>query len=238
MKAMILAAGEGSRLRPLTDTLPKCMVDVGGKPLMQHTIEWLHEFGVNDIVINVCHLPDVIPGHFGDGRKWGVRLTYSREETQLGTAGGVRNVAPFFAGEPFFVWYGDNLSTCDLERFRRFHEERGGLGSVALHWREDVGQSGIVEMDARKRIVRFVEKPAASQVFSHWVNAGIYLLEPGVLELVPPGVPQDFARDVFPLALASERGLFGYELSENELFAWVDRPEDLERGRRRWSGRT
>ncbi len=235
MKAMILAAGEGSRLRPLTDRVPKCMIPVAGKPLMEHTVEWLCRFGITDIVVNVCHLPELIRAHFGDGAKWGARISYSVEERQLGTAGGVRNVASFFGAEPFLVWYGDNLSTCDLARVQEFHGETGGIGTIAVHWREDVSQSGIVELDHRKRVRRFVEKPAPDEVFSHWANAGIYLLEPDVLRLIPTEGPQDFGRDVFPLALAGERGLFGYELSANERLAWIDRPEDLEAVRHRWS---
>ncbi|MFQ5344247.1 MAG: NDP-sugar synthase, partial [Anaerolineae bacterium] len=96
MKAMILAAGQGARLRPLTEHIPKCMVRVGGKPVLEHTIEWLRQYGVTDLIINLYHLPDVVINHFGDGSRWGVNITYSVEKESMGTAGGVRNVAWFF----------------------------------------------------------------------------------------------------------------------------------------------
>ncbi len=185
MKAMILAAGQGVRLRPLTGRTPKCMLPVGGVPLLEHTIRWLGQHGITELVINLCYLPQVVIDHFHDGSDWGVHITYSIEQQPLGTAGGVKNVQRFF-DEPFIVWYGDNLSRCDLHRLVRFHRARRALATMALHYREDVMQSGIVGLDEDDRIVRFVEKPQPGQVFSHWVNAGILFLEPAVLDFIPP----------------------------------------------------
>jgi mannose-1-phosphate guanylyltransferase len=235
MKAMLLAAGRGSRLRPLTDRIPKCMIPIGGKPLLARTVEHLARFGITEIIVNVYHLPDAIMGYLGGGDAWGVHITFSVEREPLGTAGGVRNAAWFFDdGEPFLVWYGDNLSTCNVNQLYGQHRARGGLASMALHYREEVGQSGIIALDEESRIVRLIEKPRPEQVFSHWVNAGIYVLDPIVLSYIPKTGAFDFARDIFPAMLAAGQPLYGYRLVEGERFWWIDRPEDLERVRNEW----
>jgi mannose-1-phosphate guanylyltransferase len=225
-KAMLLAAGLGLRLRPLTESIPKCMVPVCGKPVLEYNVEWLRQYGVREIIINLHYLPEMVMDHFGDGDRWGVRITYSLERESLGTAGGVKNMAWFFDEEPFFVWYGDNLSTCNLDRLQRFHTTTGGLATIALHHRDDVAQSGIVALDESGRIVRFLEKPRPDQVFSHWVSAGIYVMEPAVLDFIPQGV-SDFGCDVFPAVLAAGRPLYGYPHSPDERLWWIDTPEDL-----------
>ena len=115
---MLLAAGLGTRLRPMTETVPKCMISIAGKPLLEHNIGVLRDYGVTDLVINLHHLPQLVIDHFGDGERFGIRIKYSLEPELLGTAGGVKKVEPFFDG-PFFVWYGDNLSTCRLDRLWR-----------------------------------------------------------------------------------------------------------------------
>jgi NDP-sugar pyrophosphorylase family protein len=233
---MILAAGQGTRLRPLTERIPKCMVPVGGKPILEHTIEWLRRYSLTEIIINLYHLPEVIRSYFGDGLKWRVRIAYSLEDRPLGTAGGVKNAAWFFdgpfgsaQGRPFFVWYGDNLSTCRLDRLWEFHLAKGGVAAIALHHRDDPAQSGIVSLDENDRITRFLEKPRPDQVFSHWVSAGIFILEPQVLEAIPAEGAPDFGRDVFPALLAAGQSLYGYRMSANEGLWWIDTPEDLRR---------
>lgn len=228
MKAMILAAGRGTRLGALTEQIPKCMLPIHGKPLLEHTLEWLRRFGVTQVVINLHHLPEVITDHFGDGSRWGVQITYSPEEHLLGTAGAVRNVAWFFDG-PFLVWYGDNLSRCNLDHLAEFQFSRGGLGTIALHYRQDPTSSGIVGLDDQGRITRFLEKPTVDQVFSHWVSAGIFALDPDVLRFIPPEGMSDFGRDVFPAILAHRLPLYGYRLSDTEGLNWIDTPVDLAR---------
>ena len=225
---MILAAGRGTRLHPLTESIPKCMVPIGGKPVLEHTILWLRQYGVTGLMINLHHLPHVVRDYFGDGQKWGVNITYSVEEQALGTAGGVKNVDWFFDG-PFFVWYGDNLSTCRLDHLCEFHQDKGGVATIVLHYREDPTASGIVGLDENDRITRFLEKPKPDQVFSHWVSAGIFVLEPQVLQAIPAEGASDFGRDVFPSLLAHGQPLYGYRMSEGEGLWWIDTPEDLRR---------
>lgn len=229
VKATLLAAGRGTRLRPLTDTIPKCMIPIAGKPLLEHNVEWLRRFDVTELVINLHHLPEVVREHFRDGSRWGVRITYSPERELLGTAGSVKKMADYFDG-PFFVWYGDNLSTCRLDRLWQFHMARkNSLATIALYKRDDPTQSGIVGLDENDRITRFLEKPRPEQVFSHWVNAGIYVLDPRVLETIPAEGMADFGRDIFPALLSRNYPLYGYKMSEEEGLWWIDTPEDLER---------
>jgi mannose-1-phosphate guanylyltransferase len=227
---MILAAGSGTRLRPLTDRLPKCMVPLAGKPLLEHTITRLPDYGVTELIINLCFMPEAVIDYFGDGHRWGVHIRYSLEAEALGTAGGVKKVADYF-DEPFLVWYGDNLSTCNVNQLSRQHRVKGGIATVAVHSREDVTQSGIVELDSEDRIIRLVEKPRTDEVFSHWANAGIYVLDPSALEYVPGSAASDFARDIFPTMLKGGERLYGYQLKATERLWWIDRPEDLERVR-------
>lgn len=233
MKAMLLAAGKGLRLRPLTDRVPKCMARLGGRPALEYTIEWLRRFGVTDVMINLHHLPERIRDHFGDGRRWGVRIHYSPEDELLGTAGGVKKAAWFFDG-PFVVWYGDNLSRCDLGRLVAFHEKKGGAAAIAVHYRRDPRNSGILALGSSDRVVRFLEKPRPEEGFSNWVSAGIFLLEPEVLSFIPAGRASDFGRDVFPAMLEAGRRIYGYRLSDAEGLWWMDTPEDLRRMEEAW----
>jgi mannose-1-phosphate guanylyltransferase/phosphomannomutase len=227
-KAMLLAAGEGTRLRPLTNHVPKSMVPLAGKPVLEHNIEWLRSFGVAEFMINLHYMPDAVRDYFGDGRQWGVSIKYSVEEELLGTAGGVKKAEQFFDG-PFFVWYGDNLSNIDLQKFSEFHEQNAAMASVALFYRADPTASGIVGLDKNKRITRFLEKPTADQVFSHWVSAGIYLLEQPVLNYIPPSAVSDFGHDVLPAMLSEDVPMYGYEMGEEEKLWWIDTPVDLQR---------
>ncbi|HKV43316.1 MAG TPA: nucleotidyltransferase family protein [bacterium] len=232
-RAMILAAGWGTRLRPLTDTTPKCMVRIGGRPLLEYTLRWIRQFGVTEIVVNLHHLPRAVTSYFGDGTAWGLRIRYSVEERPLGTAGGVKRMSRFF-GAPFFVWYGDNLSTCLLDRLWASHRAKGGIGTIALYHRRDAVHSGIVGLDRDNRVRRFLEKPKPQEVFTHWVNAGIFVLEPEIVKMIPSRRCLDFGRDVFPDLLARNARLYGYRMSKREKLHWIDRPEDLRRLETRW----
>jgi NDP-sugar pyrophosphorylase family protein len=227
-KAMLLAAGRGTRLRPMTETVSKCMIEIAGKPILEHNVARLRRFGVTDIVINLHYMPEAVMNHFGDGSRFGARIRYSHEPELLGTAGAVKNVAAFFDA-PFFVWYGDNLSTCRLDRLREFHKAKGGIATIALHHRDDPTQSGIVGLDGHDRITRFLEKPRADQVFSHWVSAGILALEPRALEAIAADGAVDFGRDVFPALLERGEAVHGYRMSGGERLWWIDTLMDYER---------
>jgi len=227
-KAMLLAAGLGTRLRPLTVTISKCMIPIAGKPLLEHNIGVLRNCGVTDLIVNLHHLPQTVIDHFGDGRDFGIRITYSLEPRLLGTAGAVKKTEHFFDG-PFFVWYGDNLSTCRLDRLWRFHQSKRGVATIALHHREDPTRSGIVGLDKNDRVTRFLEKPLPDQVFSHWVNAGILVLEREAVEEIPANVVADFGSDIFPALIERGTAIFGYRMSADERLWWIDTAEDLAR---------
>ena len=208
---MILAAGEGTRLRPLTLTLPKPMVPIVGVPLLTRTLTWLAGQSVTECAINLFHRPQIIPDTFG-AEFQGIRLHYFYEDTLRGTAGGVKAAAAVFQDEPFFVIYGDNLIHADLGKLWDFHQSHGGVGTVALFEHPNPTAAGIVGLDADGRITRFAEKPPADQVFSRWANAGVYVLNPSVLDAIPENEPSDFGRDIFPRLLADGQALYGTPL--------------------------
>ncbi|MBD3182916.1 NTP transferase domain-containing protein [Candidatus Poribacteria bacterium] len=227
MKAMILAAGKGTRLRPLTENIPKPMVPLHGKPLLEYTIEWLKDYGFKQIAINLHHQPHVIINHFKNGERWGVDITYSEEKELLGTAGAVKRLSWFF-NEPFLVVYGDNLSNCKLNRLIREHKENSASATIALFKREDTSSSGVAEMDTHNRIKRFIEKPKEGQTQSNLVNAGIYFLEPEVIAHIPKDQPYDFGRQLLPDLLMKEQELYGYIMSESEKLYWADTMESYQ----------
>jgi NDP-sugar pyrophosphorylase family protein len=229
LKAMLLAAGKGQRLAPLTDSVPKPMIEINGKPILEYAVQLCARHGVRELVINLHHCPEVITEYFGDGRSWGVRITYSHEPILLGTAGAVKKVSAEFT-DTFLVLYGDNLTTCDLGRLIEFHKKKCGAATIALFYRENATASGIAELDENDRVIRFLEKPRAEEVFSPWVNAGILVLESEVLNFIPEDVPYDFGREVLPSLLASGASVYGYRMTEG--LWWADSPEDLENMRR------
>ncbi|MBV9848638.1 MAG: NDP-sugar synthase [Armatimonadetes bacterium] len=208
MKAMILAAGEGTRLRPLTLDVPKPMIPIVGVPLLARTLSWLAGEGVTEAAINLFHRPQSIPDFFGD--EWrGIRLHYLFEDSLRGTAGGVKGAAALLRDAPFYVVYGDNLIHADLRRLADFHARRGGIATVALFHHPNPPAAGIVAADPDGRVTRFVEKPPPDLVFSDTANAGVYVLDPAVLDDIPADRPSDFGKDIFPDLLARGRPLYG-----------------------------
>ena len=226
MKAVLLAAGKGERLGELTQTMPKPMLPVFGKPVILHNIEMCRRFGITEIYINLHHLPDVITDYLGDGRRFGVSVTYSREETILGTAGGVKRLAEELSGERFFVIYADNYSNYDLGTIYDSHCKASANMSIALFELEDISQGGIALMDEDNWIHKFVEKPKKDDdINSHWVNAGIYLMEPELLDLISDGF-SDFGRDIIPKYIASGYKVLGVKMPTPVLA--IDTPALLE----------
>lgn len=203
MKGMILAAGVGSRLYPITGVLPKPMVPVVDKPVMQHAVEMLVRGGVTDIKANLHHLPHLIEQHFGNGARWGARLTYSLENSLLGTAGAVKRVQRFF-DDTFVVTVADSVWDLDVAAAVAYHRAKGALATVVVKRMPiaEIGRFGVVRVDDEGRIREFQEKPRPEEACSDLASTGFYILEPEVLERVPPGEFFDFARDLFPRLLA------------------------------------
>jgi mannose-1-phosphate guanylyltransferase len=219
---MLLAAGEGRRLGSITLKDPKPMLRVLGRPILEHNLRLLAHYGITEVVINLHHSPAAITDYFGDGSAWGMKLTYSYEKQLLGTAGAVKRIESFFR-EAFVVIYGDNLTTCDLNALAEKHRSTSALATLALFHREDVSASGVALLDAQDRIEGFIEKPGAQEVPSHWVNAGVIIFQPQVMQFIPDDHPSDFGFDVLPKLIAHGLPVFGYRMTE-ELW-WIDTPE-------------
>src|SRR5712692_8963369 len=208
--ALLLAAGRGSRLGALTDRIPKPMLRVRGKPVIERHVEQLAAAGVEEIWINLHHQGRVIREYFDNGDRWGVRIRYSEEREVLGTSGALKNLEKEFSAGGFFVVYGDNLAACDYRALAAAHSP-GTLLTVTLCHNDEVSSSGIAELSDDGRILRFQEKPRPGEEFSHWVNAGIYAASPALLGLLPAGA-SDFGRDVIPALLASKTIVRGFVL--------------------------
>ena len=209
MKAVVMAGGEGTRLRPLTSNQPKPMVPVVGKPCMEHILELLREHGMSDVIVTVAFLPQAIRSYFGQGESLGMQIGYSVEESPLGTAGSVRLAAKQL-DETFLVISGDALCDVDLSKLVAFHKEKGAAVTIGLKSVDNPLEFGIVVTDEDGRIERFLEKPSWGQVFSDTINSGIYVLEPEVLKHVPTDRPYDFSKELFPYLLEMGRPMYGY----------------------------
>jgi mannose-1-phosphate guanylyltransferase/phosphomannomutase len=208
VKAVVMAGGEGTRLRPLTSNQPKPMVPIVGKPCMEHILELLREHGFEDVVVTVAFLPQAIRSYFGDGTSLGLNIQYSVEENPLGTAGSVR-LASDALDETFLVISGDALCDIDLRQVVDFHKQKGAAVTIGLKSVENPLEFGIIVTDDDGKVERFLEKPSWGQVFSDTINTGIYVLEPEVLKHVPTDRPYDFSKELFPLLLEMGRPIYG-----------------------------
>ncbi len=212
MKSIVMAGGSGSRLRPLTCDLPKPMVPVMNRPLMEYTLELLKLHGINEVAATLQYMPEKIKDTLGDGSRYDVNLKYFVEEEPLGTAGSVKNAASFL-DETFIVISGDALTDFNLSQAVEFHRRKGAIATLILTPVNNPLEYGVVITDPDGRITRFVEKPGWGEVFSDTVNTGIYILEPDVLSLFEPGQVFDFSKDLFPLLLDRKDPMFGYVMS-------------------------
>ncbi len=213
MKALILVGGEGTRMRPLTYSTPKAMLPVLNRPFLEHTFRYLLSAGVNRVILAASYLPTAIQDYFGDGRRYRLRINYLMEDPPLGTGGAVKNAARHL-DETFVVVNGDVFTELDLKAMLAFHRERRAVATMALVAVEDPSPFGVVVTDAEGRISRFVEKPPAESAPSRHINAGIYILEPQVLEDIPPtGTPSMLERELFPMLAERHSDFYGYPFS-------------------------
>lgn len=223
MRAMVLAAGLGTRLRPITYEMPKPMVPVINRPVMEHILRLLSRHGFSETIANLHWFPELIKGHFGDGSAFGVELSYSPEEQLLGTSGGVRKAAEFL-GDSFLVISGDALTDIDLGAMRAFHESHDGIATLATKRVGDTTQFGVAITGADGRIQGFQEKPDPAEALSDLANCGIYMFrsqifdffpEPGTSAAAGEGDPPgfaDWAMDVFPRLLESDVPFYSHEI--------------------------
>ena len=227
-RAVILAAGKSSRLDSLKLNKPKPTIEVGGQPLLVRHLEHCRQQGIEEVFINLHHMPEKIRSLLGDGSRWNVKITYKFEPVLRGTAGGVKNFTEHLRGEPFLVIYGDNYWTFSLDKIIQAHFRLSPPPdmSIVLFALENVSGSGVAVCDQSGMIQSFIEKPAPGMTASHWVNAGIYLMEPQLLDAIPEGA-SDFGHDVIPRYLAAGKRIFGVK-TQGRVCA-VDTPELLQR---------
>src|ERR1700737_4521570 len=205
---MLLAAGLGTRLRPLTYEIAKPMVPVLDRPVMAHIVDLLDRHGFEEVIANLHHFPDSIRAYFGD------RLAYRYEKELLGTAGGVRNCADFLGAEAFLIISGDALTDIDLTRFAERHRAAGGIATLAVKQVPDTREYGVVLHDADGRIIGFQEKPAPEEALSDLGNCGIYIFEREIFDYFPQRPFVDWAQDVFPKLLANDVPFHIHEIQE------------------------
>jgi mannose-1-phosphate guanylyltransferase len=227
---MILAAGKGTRLRPLTDTTPKPLLDVAGRPMIAFPLEMLRQAGVREVVINLHHLGDQIRAALGDGDKLGVRITYSEENPILDTGGAIAAARPFLSGDTFIVLNADTVIDLQLRAVIDFHRQHGATATMVLRPDPEAVRYGLIEVDETQRIRRFLGFPAEAEGrLTPLMFAGVHVFEPRLFEYMQPGV-YSITRDVYPRLLAAGEPLYGY--MHRGYWRVLDTPRDLAAGRR------
>jgi NDP-sugar pyrophosphorylase family protein len=207
MKAIVFCGGEGTRLRPLTHKIPKPMVPLQGRTILEHLFDLFKKYNVKDIILTTCYLKEKMREYYGDGKKFGVNIKYVEEEKLLGTANHIA-LANEYLKETFFVSNGDELKDIDLDNMLKQHKKTKAIVTIALREVPDPSHYGVVKLDGDK-ILEFVEKPKKEEAPSNFINAGFYIMEPEVINYIP----QDYAmleKEVFP-RLAKEGKLYGYK---------------------------
>ncbi|MFA4905756.1 MAG: NDP-sugar synthase [Candidatus Margulisiibacteriota bacterium] len=221
MKAIIIAGGLGTRLRPLTYNTPKPIVPLANRPLVAHQIELLHKHGINEVILNLHYLSDEIKRILEADEKLEVKLDYSIEKTPLGTAGAVKNAEEFFDEGPLVVFNGDVIADLNISEILAFHKKKKALVTITLTAVDDPTSYGLVLMDADQRVKEFIEKPSWERVEGVQrknINAGLYILDPKIFRDVPANTPYMFERDLFPRLLLEGAPIYGYETSRY----WID----------------
>lgn len=222
MKAVIIAGGLGTRLRPLTYNTPKPIVPVANLPFVVHQIELLRQHGVDEIILNLHYLSDNIKKILDDGKEWGVKIRYSIEATPLGTAGAVKNAEEYFGNEPIVVFNGDVLTDINISQIVDYHKKKKASITLTLTRVEDPTSYGLIKTSPEGRVERFIEKPSWEQLANigaiDTINAGIYIIDPAIFKHVPKGVEYSFERQLFPDLLESGVPIFGYTTDRY----WID----------------
>ncbi len=218
---IIVAGGLATRMRPITEEIPKCLVDINGKPLIQHQIEYFRAHGFTDIIFCVAHLADKVKDYFKDGTDFGVRVRYVQETKELmGTAGSVKLCEGFIDDENFMVYYGDNLTNMDFDQFIKFHKDHHAMGTVCMRPHKDgYKSSSIITLDEKNVIKIFLEKPSLEDIEKYqyvqkYINSGIYMFNKKIFDFIPQNQKYDFAKEVFPELLKINSAFYGYVTTE------------------------
>lgn len=213
MKAVIVAGGIGGRLKPLTNDIPKPMIEVKGKPILLHILELLKKYGISDFIFALCYLPDIITSFFGDGKKFGVNINYIFEDPNnpKGTAGAIIGSKEFI-NETFIVTYGDILRDLGIGDMIDFHKKNNAFGTLNIYKRESKDAKSMVVIDDKNRILNFIERPQRDNLKEEyiWVNGSFYILEPEIFDWIPKNKKSDFGKDIFPKLLKLKKPLCAY----------------------------
>ncbi|MFA6436781.1 MAG: NDP-sugar synthase [Candidatus Paceibacterota bacterium] len=229
MKVILLAAGKSTRLKKITENIPKPMLRVGNEIVLEHNIFWLKKYGIYDIYINLHYLPKVIKDYFGNGKKLGIKIKYSYEKEILGTAGGIKKIIDRYKKDnwksDFLVVYGDSFYPIDydLKKIIAFHKKKKGIATIGFyHKKSEIWKSGIAVLDENKRINNFIEKPNPKEIKSDLVNTGIYIFSSGIINYLPKSF-SDFGKDIFPTLLKKNIPIYGYVFRQDLIP--IDTPE-------------
>jgi len=214
MRAMIMAAGIGTRLRPVTDLLPKPMAPIANRPALYHILHLLKRHGIREVVINLHHLPELIKDYLGDGSLLGMDINYSFERELLGTAGGVKNNEAFLKGDTFLVISGDALTDVDLTGLVAAHRRYGSIATMSVKEVADPSLYGVVVADDEDRVIGFQEKPSIEEARSRLCNCGMYVFEPEILSYIPEGQFDDFGKRLFPDLLKAGVPFYAHTIDE------------------------
>ncbi|HDP69323.1 MAG TPA: NDP-sugar synthase [Actinobacteria bacterium] len=210
MKAIILAGGQGTRLRPLTCKAPKPMLPLVNAPFLEYIFKLLKNYDVEEVILSTSYLPGLFERRFGDGEKYGLKLVYVEEKEPLGTAGAIKNVEEYLDDDPFVVFNGDILTNLNISQLFEYHRSKGALATLTLTSVEDPTSYGLVPINSTGEVAGFLEKPSWDEVTTDLVNAGTYILEPDVLNLIPMGENYSFERGVFPEMVEKKEKIFGF----------------------------
>jgi NDP-sugar pyrophosphorylase family protein len=225
-RAMVLAAGRGTRLAPLTHTVPKPLVPVGGRPLLEHILAFLRAGGITDVVVNLHHLGHRIEEHLGDGARFGLRIRYSWEDPILDTGGGIKRAEPLLAGEPFVVINGDSLLELRLREVIEFHHARGGIATMALRPDLEAARYGLIEIDADDRVRRLVGLPGPFDgPLRGFMFPGLHVFQPEVFAWMRPGTAYSIVRETYPKLLTAGLPVYGFVTDAR--WITIDTPEAL-----------
>src|ERR1017187_6596473 len=217
MKALILIGGEGTRLRPLTINTLKCMAPIANKPFIEYQINLLKKYGIKEIILSICHMPEKVKKALGSGKKYGVRFIYAAEKSPLGTGGAIKNCEKFL-DDTTIVMNGDVLTDINIGSLVNSHRAAKAYVTLALHEEEDQSSFGLVETGAKNRIVKFTEKPAGDEIKTGWINAGMYVFDKKAFEFIPSGRNVSVERETFPAIIASGRMIHAYKAE----YYWLD----------------
>jgi len=218
VKAVILVGGKGTRLRPITYVNPKPMLPLINRPFMHNFIDWLKMHGIEDVIFSMGYLPSMFRQYFGDGSRFGVNITYVLEEKPLGTCGAVKNAERYLDDNPFMVFNGDILTSLDLTRMGDYHKQKKSDITISLTPVDDPTAYGLVPTDMEGRVTEFLEKPSEEEISTDLINAGTYVIERHIMDLVPKGENYSFERGLFPMALSEGYKIYGFRSDDY----WLD----------------